>query len=112
MHIIFSLKNLFFLLKFCVKILFRKHYFSLPNTFMRKGKDPEPDSDPDPKTTPLVVRHAIDLICSRRSTCQPTRVRSAASTVSARSARAAPASRSGGRFDRPEQDFINRNKIP
>ncbi len=31
----------YFLLKFCVKILFCKHYF-------RKGKDPEPDLDPDP----------------------------------------------------------------
>jgi hypothetical protein len=29
-----------FLLKFCVKILFCRHYFSLVNTFMRKGKDP------------------------------------------------------------------------
>jgi hypothetical protein len=35
-----------FLLKFCVKILFCKHYFSPLNTFMRKGKDP--DMDPDP----------------------------------------------------------------
>ncbi len=25
------------------KILFGKHYFSLLNTFMRKGKDPDPD---------------------------------------------------------------------
>ncbi len=42
--------------KFCVKILFCKHYFSLLNTFLRKGKDPDPflwltDPDPgDPKT--------------------------------------------------------------
>ncbi len=36
----------FFLLKFCAKILFCKHYFSLLNTFMRKRKDPEPDTDP------------------------------------------------------------------
>ncbi len=28
--------------KFCVKILFCKHYFSLLNTFMRKKKDPDP----------------------------------------------------------------------
>jgi hypothetical protein len=35
---------------FCVKILFCKHYFSLINTFMRKGKeaDPEPVLEPDP----------------------------------------------------------------
>jgi hypothetical protein len=32
-----------FLLKFCVKILFCRHYFSTLNTFLRKGKDPEPD---------------------------------------------------------------------
>jgi hypothetical protein len=31
-----------FLLKFCVKILFCKHYFSPLNIFMRKGKDPDP----------------------------------------------------------------------
>jgi len=31
------------LLNFCVKILFCKHYFSPLNTFMRKGKDPDPD---------------------------------------------------------------------
>jgi hypothetical protein len=39
-----------FLLEFCVKILFRRHYFSQLNTFMRKGKDPEPDPnlEPDP----------------------------------------------------------------
>jgi hypothetical protein len=29
------------LLKFCVKILFCKHYFSLLNAFMRKGKNPD-----------------------------------------------------------------------
>jgi hypothetical protein len=34
------------LLKFCVKILFFKHYFSPLNTFMKKGKDLEPDPDP------------------------------------------------------------------
>ncbi len=28
------------------KILFGKHYYSLLNTFMRKGKDPAPDPDP------------------------------------------------------------------
>ncbi len=38
------LKFFFLLLKFCVKILFCKHYFSPLNTFMRKGKDPDPDS--------------------------------------------------------------------
>jgi hypothetical protein len=52
MYIIFSLKN-FFVLKFCGKILFCKHYFSPLNTFMRKGKDPDPylcliDPEPDP----------------------------------------------------------------
>jgi hypothetical protein len=46
-------KKSYFLLKFCVKILFCRHYFSLLNTFMRKGKDPVPDPDPvtgGPKT--------------------------------------------------------------
>jgi E3 ubiquitin-protein ligase DOA10 len=42
----FSLKKLIFLLNFCVKILLCKYYFSLLNTFMRKGKDPEPEPDP------------------------------------------------------------------
>ncbi len=32
-----------FLLKFCVKILFSKHYFSPLNIIMRKRKDPDPD---------------------------------------------------------------------
>jgi hypothetical protein len=44
-HIIFSLKNLFFLLKFCVEIIFCKHYRSPLNTFMRKGKDPDGDGE-------------------------------------------------------------------
>jgi hypothetical protein len=35
-------KKLNFLLKFCVKILFCRHFFSPLNTFMRKGKDPDP----------------------------------------------------------------------
>ena len=39
-NIIFSL----FFAKFCVRILFCcKHYFSPLNTFVRKGKDPDPD---------------------------------------------------------------------
>ncbi len=38
--------NFNFLLKFCVKILFGKHYFSPLNSDMRKGKDPKPDPDP------------------------------------------------------------------
>ncbi len=37
-------KKFNFLLSFCVKILFCRHYF---NTFMRKGKDPDPGG---PKT--------------------------------------------------------------
>ncbi len=41
-----------FLLKFCIKILFCKHYFSPLNTFMRKGKEPEPEPDPDPVSDP------------------------------------------------------------
>jgi hypothetical protein len=28
---------------FCFKILFYNHYFSSFNTFMRRGKDPDPD---------------------------------------------------------------------
>ncbi len=36
-HINFCFKD-----KFCVKILFCQHYFSPLNTFMRKGKDPDP----------------------------------------------------------------------
>ncbi len=35
-----------FLLKFCFKILFCRHYFSPLNTSMSKGKVPEPDPDP------------------------------------------------------------------
>ena len=34
-----------FLLTFCFKILFCKHYFSPLNTFMSKGKNPDPDVD-------------------------------------------------------------------
>ncbi len=34
--------------QFCFKILFCKHYFSPLNTFMRKGKDPDPGG---PKTS-------------------------------------------------------------
>jgi hypothetical protein len=41
-----SFMNILFLLKFCVKMLFCRHYFSPLNTFMRKGKDPELDPDP------------------------------------------------------------------
>jgi hypothetical protein len=41
--LIFSLKNLIFLVNFCDINLFFKHNFSLLNTFMRKGKDPDPD---------------------------------------------------------------------
>jgi hypothetical protein len=37
-----------FLLKFCVKILFCKHYFSLLYTFMRKGEVLDPKPEPDP----------------------------------------------------------------
>jgi hypothetical protein len=46
----FQSKKLNFLLNFCVKILFCKHYFIPLNTFMRK-KDPDPYlwlMDPDP----------------------------------------------------------------
>ncbi len=35
------------MLKFWVKILFCKHYFSPLNTFMSKGKDPDPEQDPE-----------------------------------------------------------------
>jgi hypothetical protein len=46
-------KKFYILLTFSVKILFCRHYFSPLNTFMRKGKDPDPDPylwiiDPDP----------------------------------------------------------------
>jgi hypothetical protein len=34
-------------LKFCVKILFCKHYISPLNTFMKNGKDPDPDPELD-----------------------------------------------------------------
>ncbi len=47
-RIIFSLQIKFFAKIFCIKILFCKHYFSLFNTFMNKGKDPDPERDPDP----------------------------------------------------------------
>jgi hypothetical protein len=36
-------KKLNFWLKFGVKMLFCRHYFSPLNTFMRNGKDPDPD---------------------------------------------------------------------
>jgi hypothetical protein len=42
-HIIFILKFFNFFLKFCVQILFCTHYFSPLYTFMRKGKDPDPN---------------------------------------------------------------------
>ncbi len=45
-----SVLKINFLLKFCVKILLCGHYFSPPNTFMRKGKDPESGSVPVPLT--------------------------------------------------------------
>ncbi len=41
-------KKSIFLLKFCVKILFCRHYFFPLNTSMRKGKYPEPDLDQEP----------------------------------------------------------------
>ena len=47
-HYLRSKKLNFLLLKFCAKILICKHYFSPLNTFVRKGKDLEPDPDPDP----------------------------------------------------------------
>jgi hypothetical protein len=34
--------SLFSVKKFCVKILFCRHYFNPLNTFVRKGKDPDP----------------------------------------------------------------------
>ncbi len=37
-----SVLKIFFLLNFCFKILFCKHFFSPLNIFMRKGKDPDP----------------------------------------------------------------------
>ncbi len=46
-------KKFNFLLKFCVKFLFCRHYLSPLNTSMRKGKDPDPDlwiMDPEPDT--------------------------------------------------------------
>ena len=52
----FFLKKFNFLLKFCVKILFCKHYFSPLSTFMGKGKDPDAYlllMDPDRDTTPF-----------------------------------------------------------
>jgi hypothetical protein len=50
-------KKFNFLVKFCVKILFCRHYFSPLNTFMRKGKDPRgpknaDPADPDPVPDP------------------------------------------------------------
>jgi hypothetical protein len=50
-HIKFSLKSTDFKNKFCVTILFCKHFFSLLNTFIRKEKDPDPYlwlTEPDP----------------------------------------------------------------
>ena len=87
-----------FMLKFCVKILFCKHCFSPLNTFMRKGKDPNPYlwlMDPDregPKTCrssgsqtlhlgyilhnlPLYCRRMLGSTLSRRSRPPPRRRR-------------------------------------
>jgi hypothetical protein len=41
------------LLKFCVKILFCKHYFSPLNTFLRKRKDPGSGSIPLASRIPI-----------------------------------------------------------
>ncbi len=44
-------EKIIFLLKFCIKILFCRRYFSPLNTFLRIGKDTEPPqkhADPDP----------------------------------------------------------------
>ncbi len=42
-YIIFSLKNLIFCKHFVLKLIPVKHFFSPLNTFMGKGKDPDPD---------------------------------------------------------------------
>jgi hypothetical protein len=42
----FSLKTFNFFIKFGVKILFCRHHFSQLNTFMRKGKVSDPNTDP------------------------------------------------------------------
>ncbi len=47
-------KKFNFLLKFCVKMLFCRYYFSPLNTFMTKRKDPEPDPDPEPDLHPHI----------------------------------------------------------
>jgi hypothetical protein len=36
-------KKLNIFLKFCVNMIFCRHYINPLNTFMRKGKDPEPN---------------------------------------------------------------------
>ncbi len=41
-------KKINFWVKFCVKILFCRHYFSLLHTFMRKKMDPDQDPYQDP----------------------------------------------------------------
>ncbi len=43
---LYSVLKILFFAKICVKILLCRHYFSLLNTFMRKGKDPKPYLDP------------------------------------------------------------------
>ena len=48
-HIFFLktyLPYIIFSKQFCIEILFCKHYFSPLNTFMRKGKVPDPEPDP------------------------------------------------------------------
>jgi hypothetical protein len=59
----------FNLLKFCFQILCCKHYFCSLNTFIRKGKDPDPYLgliDPDPGgpkhagSSTLFERHAAE----------------------------------------------------
>jgi hypothetical protein len=66
-------KKLNFLLKFCVKILFCKHYFSPLNTFMRKGKDPDPDpylwlmdSNPDPGGPKTSGSPTLEFSCNHK----------------------------------------------
>ncbi len=74
-----------FLLKFCVKILFCRHYFSPLNTFMRKGKDPdlEPEPDPDPYLWLMDLDPGGPKTCGSSGSGSPTLVQALAELVDA-----------------------------